>query len=246
MSESKTVEGIVLKRRDFMEADRIFTLFSKEMGVIDVIARGSRKAGAKLATATEPLFAGKIQIAIGKKNNILTQYEPLNSYSKIRTDYDLLTHTFAMLEIFSAVNIPGSISEKAYRLLEQSLNYIIDDTPVLNTMLWSGVHLLDIEGLSPSWVKCIATEEVLSEDPAWFSVHSGGYILRGHESSFRDKILIPAKALITYHKLSSVECPPKKIKDIEMCWYYLAQIWKSHAHQRMPAIDASIALCNKK
>ncbi len=245
MNESNTIQGIVLKRRDFMESDRMITLFTKQEGVIEIIAKGARKAGSKLAAASEPLFTGSFYIAKGKKNGYLTQFEPGVSYSKLRQDYDILTHTFSLLEIFSAVSIPGSIAPKCYDLLEEALNLLIENIPVLNVNLWTCVHLLELEGISPSWIQCISSKNILSEDPAWFSTSFGGYISRGYEKEYKDRMVIPAKALITFFKLGKENSPPQKIKDAEICWYYLAQIWKTHAHKRMPATESSMNACKK-
>ena len=40
---SYRIEGIIIKRRDFGETDRILTVFTKTQGKISVIAKGVRK-----------------------------------------------------------------------------------------------------------------------------------------------------------------------------------------------------------
>ena len=48
-------EGVVLRRVDYGEADRILTVLTREHGKIGVIARGVRKAGSRLAGAYRPV-----------------------------------------------------------------------------------------------------------------------------------------------------------------------------------------------
>jgi len=50
-------EGIVLRRIDYGEADRILTVLTLEHGKIGVIARGVRKSQSRLASRTGPVHA---------------------------------------------------------------------------------------------------------------------------------------------------------------------------------------------
>jgi DNA repair protein RecO (recombination protein O) len=47
MAKTYTIEGVVLNRRDYAEADRIITIFSYEKGKIVVLAKGARKLTSK-------------------------------------------------------------------------------------------------------------------------------------------------------------------------------------------------------
>jgi len=42
-------DGIIIKTRNFSEKDRILTLFSKESGKVEVIAKGARRPGSLLS-----------------------------------------------------------------------------------------------------------------------------------------------------------------------------------------------------
>jgi len=59
-------EGIVLRRIDYGEADRILTVLTLEHGKIGVIARGVRKSQSRLASRTDLFTRSRMQLARGR------------------------------------------------------------------------------------------------------------------------------------------------------------------------------------
>ena len=68
-----SVTAIVLHRTESGENDRRLTLLTLEQGKIDVIARGARKGGSRLAGISEPLVFAKMQLAVGRHRRFVTQ-----------------------------------------------------------------------------------------------------------------------------------------------------------------------------
>lgn len=76
MSRSFTDEGIVLRRVDYAEADRVLTILTREHGKLGVIARGVRKAGGRLAAQTDLFSRSRLQLTSGRGElMVLTQAE---------------------------------------------------------------------------------------------------------------------------------------------------------------------------
>ncbi|MBI2593599.1 DNA repair protein RecO, partial [Candidatus Daviesbacteria bacterium] len=63
---SVAVEGIILKRTNFGEADRMLTVLTKNLGKITVIARGVRKITSRRAGNVELLNVVKLGLFKGK------------------------------------------------------------------------------------------------------------------------------------------------------------------------------------
>src|ERR1043165_6899140 len=117
-----TVHAIVLRRRDSGESDRRLTVLTHELGKIDVIAKGARKAGSRLAGSSDPLVVAKFGLATGKKNLFVTQTQPMASFRGLRTDYERLTFALALCELYSAVVPWEEPFPEAYELLTRSLH----------------------------------------------------------------------------------------------------------------------------
>jgi len=93
--KQRNVEGIILSRINFGEADRLILIFTKELGKIKVVARGSRKIKSKMACFLEPFTVGKYHLISGKNNYIMAGAESLwcSVDSASRTDsYEILSY----------------------------------------------------------------------------------------------------------------------------------------------------------
>ena len=79
-------EAIVLKRTDFGEADRLLTLFSKDLGKISAIAKGARKPQSRKTGHVELFMRSKFFIAKGRNLDIITQAEMVDPHAPLRED----------------------------------------------------------------------------------------------------------------------------------------------------------------
>src|SRR4030081_2051744 len=59
-------EGIVLRRVDYSETDRVLTVLTRQHGKLGVLARGVRKQGSKLAPHTDLFTRSVMQLASGR------------------------------------------------------------------------------------------------------------------------------------------------------------------------------------
>lgn len=92
-------EGIVLKRRNFGEADRILTIFTLHKGKIAVLAKGVRRITSRRAGNVELLNRVAIFLHQTKGMPILTEAASLDTYSKLKEDLKLSTVAFHILEL---------------------------------------------------------------------------------------------------------------------------------------------------
>lgn len=60
-------DGIVLRRVDYSETDRVLTVLTREHGKVGVLARGVRKHGSKLAPHTDMFARSRMQLASGRR-----------------------------------------------------------------------------------------------------------------------------------------------------------------------------------
>lgn len=71
-------EGYIIKRRDFLEADVIITVFTKYHGKIEAVVKGARRSKSRKAGYIDYLNKLKFLFAEGRSLNIVTEIEPLN------------------------------------------------------------------------------------------------------------------------------------------------------------------------
>ena len=107
-------EGIVLKRRNFGEADRILTVFSKDRGKISILAKGVRRITSRRAGNVELLNRVSIFLHPTKGMPILTEAISLDTYSKLKMDLTLSTVAFHIIELVDKLTAEGQESSNLY------------------------------------------------------------------------------------------------------------------------------------
>jgi len=86
MSQTFTTTALVLKRRDHNEHDRLFCLYTKDYGKLDVLAKGTKKISSKLNPYMEPFYLVKVMIAKGKVFDKLANCNLIEGYQNLRHD----------------------------------------------------------------------------------------------------------------------------------------------------------------
>jgi DNA repair protein RecO (recombination protein O) len=82
------IEGIVLKRKNLGEADRVLTILSRESGKITVIAPGVRRIPSRRSPHVELLNFSEFTLYKSSKTfmPIVTAVQTLNDFSSIKSD----------------------------------------------------------------------------------------------------------------------------------------------------------------
>lgn len=114
------IEGIVIKRKDFGEADRILTVFTRHQGKINVIAKGVRKVNSRRAAHVELLNQSFLTIHEARLP-ILTEAETINHYSPIKSDLRRAGFAFYICELLDGLLAEHQESRSTFGLVESVL-----------------------------------------------------------------------------------------------------------------------------
>ena len=82
MLNSSKIDGVILKRSNFGEADKLVTIFSKQQGKIKVLAKGIRRIKSKRAPHLELFNYTTLILHHGKSFDIVTEAKIINDFSK--------------------------------------------------------------------------------------------------------------------------------------------------------------------
>lgn len=77
-----TTKGIVLSERPWRESDRIYSILTRELGLVHATAIGVRKEASKLRGAIEPVSLSTVSLVRGKEYWRLTSAEFIRSFKK--------------------------------------------------------------------------------------------------------------------------------------------------------------------
>lgn len=108
------VEGIILKRRNLGEADRILTVLSHQRGKITILAKGVRRITSRRSGNVELLNRVLMYLHQGKNFLILTEATSLDTYPKLKEDLTLSTYAFHIIELVDKFTAENILSPKDY------------------------------------------------------------------------------------------------------------------------------------
>jgi len=106
MVRQEKVHGLVLSRRNIGESDRLLTLFTREHGVLKVIAKGVRKIPSRRGGHIEPLTLILAVVNGSRGNRFLMGVETMDYYSSLRINEGALESAYVI-----AWAIKGLLSE---------------------------------------------------------------------------------------------------------------------------------------
>ena len=124
MNRTYRTEGIILKRVNFGEADKILTIYTKHYGKIRAIAKGVRKITSRKAGNVELFNQTVIFLAKGKNLDILTEIQVLNSFKIWRKDLKKVAAAYYFCELVDKLTPDNQANRFVYQLLVQTLSKI--------------------------------------------------------------------------------------------------------------------------
>ncbi|MEX2028356.1 MAG: DNA repair protein RecO [Candidatus Curtissbacteria bacterium] len=110
-------EGVILSRRNFGEADRLLTIYTKDYGKITAIAKGVRRPRSKKAGHVELGNWCKVFIARGKNLDLLTEVELRRAFGIAQFGEKKANKIYHLLEIVDILTPANQKNLRVFSLL---------------------------------------------------------------------------------------------------------------------------------
>lgn len=111
------VEGIVLKRRNIGEADRILTVLTRTHGKMTVKAIGVRKIASKRSSHIEPLNRTVMALYKGKGMPVLTEVTTKENFSVLKENLTKIGFAYHLCELVDGLCPEGQENARVYDML---------------------------------------------------------------------------------------------------------------------------------
>lgn len=203
-------EGIVLRRVDYGEADRILTVLTRKHGKIGVIARSVRRSQSRLASRTDLFVRSHMQLARGRGElDVLTQAEPIAAPA-YASDPRRATCAALCAELTDRVLEDHHPDDEIYTLVVDALVACADAArDPRAAVVWFGRRMIDRLGYAPQLYDCAACEQRLGEQAARFSAAGGGLLCQRCSA----------------HDPAAIECSVRVIKCLRVAAANDAALW---------------------
>jgi DNA repair protein RecO (recombination protein O) len=121
MAHTFKAEGIILKRKNFSEADKLITILTRHQGKIVVIAKGIRRIRSKKSAHLELFNVVSLFLAEGRNFDIVTEVQSLETFPELRLDIHKIAYCYELVEVVDKLCPDHQEVEFVY---EQLLNVI--------------------------------------------------------------------------------------------------------------------------
>lgn len=223
-SRSFRTQALILKRRDFGEADRLLTLLTPHNGKLSVVAKGARKPTSKKTGHVELFTRADVLIARGRDLGILVQAEMVEPYLRLREDLGRGAYAGYAAELMDRfVNEGEDDLLQIFRLLDATLARLCNDPDSRLIIRYYEMQLLDLMGYRPELQECVITRDMILPEDQYFSFAEGGVVSPEAAPHTTGLIPLPMKTLkvlrhlqrSTYKRVQSLKLDPARHQDLE-------------------------------
>src|SRR5688572_20661741 len=186
--------AIVLRRLDYGETDRIFTVFSERMGKFSIIAKGVRRPTSKIGAHLELLSVTHLMLARGRDLDVVSGAETLESHHRLRSDLPAFGVASHCAEISDRFLAERDANRPVFRTLSEVLSRLDAGEPPNTIGRWYELFLLEQMGVLPELFRCVVCQRAVDERPNPFSSRLGGVLCQEHARQDSSAFLLSVAA----------------------------------------------------
>lgn len=185
------VEAVILRHSEWGEADRMLTLYTRELGKVRALAKGARKLRSRKAGHLEPFAQASLLLARGRDILLVTQADTLAAYSALRDNLMLTTYAAYVVELLDRFTYEEGENQALYQLLVETLGRLdtaaqrlagsqaTEPAPSGEAELvvrYYEMRLLDLTGFRPQLFQCSGCGKEIQPEDQYFSAETGGVL----------------------------------------------------------------------
>lgn len=167
-------QGIVLRRRDFDEADRLLTVLTRDRGKVTLLAKGARKLGSRKAAHVDLFRRVDLLVHQGRNFGIVSQAEAVETFAHLGDDLESLAAAHYVAELVDTLVTEGDSEQGVFDLTADTLRWLNEggDPPLCQR--YFELHLLDLAGYRPQLYRCLSCGTWLEPVDNRFDIAAGG------------------------------------------------------------------------
>jgi DNA repair protein RecO (recombination protein O) len=179
-SRSSSTDAIVLRARPLGEADRIYTLLTRERGKVDAVAKGVRRARSAMGGRLEALAEVRVALHKGRSLDVITEVRTIASYWEGLVRPDALATASLFAETVDLFSEPELALPEIYALLGGAIGAVAASDAPATLVPRFQLRLLHALGLAPADDVCVrcgagfGPSTGSGQAVAWLDLEAGG------------------------------------------------------------------------
>lgn len=167
----RETEAIVLRTYRLGEADKIASLFTRQMGRLRAVARGALRPKGRYGGVLEPLSYVRAEIYDRENRDLLhlNSVELIESFFSMQQDYRVQLAAQFLAEVGERLLPEREANERTFRLLVTVLRALKTSGEVTRPLLYFDYWVVRLGGFLPSFDACASCGRAFGEDGAYYS-----------------------------------------------------------------------------
>lgn len=178
MSDHYRTQGFVFKREDRLDADRVFSVFTKEFGRVEIVGKAIRKISSKLRSGIEIFSLSDIEFIQGKHRKTLTDAVVQERFKGIYQSPQKLEVAYKMSDVLDSFIRGPQEDQQLFEIIEDSFEKLHSNKSpgiVYHYFFW---NVMSVLGYGVETSQCVQCQEVLHPDRLYFSNKEGGILCK--------------------------------------------------------------------
>jgi DNA repair protein RecO (recombination protein O) len=171
----RETEAIVLRTYRLGEADKIASLFTRQLGRLRAVAQGALRTKSRYGGTLEPLSYVRLWVFERENRDLLrlNSVEIIESFFDMQKDYRVQLAAQFLSEVGERLLPEREVNERIFRLMLAVLRALKNSGEVNRPLLYFDYWMVRLGGFLPSFDACASCGRALGEE--------GGYYARGSE-----------------------------------------------------------------
>jgi DNA repair protein RecO (recombination protein O) len=174
----RETEAIVLRTHRLGEADKVASLFTRQLGRLRAVAAGAQRPKGRYGGTLEPLSYVRLLVFERENRDLLrlNSAELIESFFDMQKDYRVQVAAQYVAEVTERFLPEREVNERAFRLLLAVLRALKRSAEVNRPLLYFDYWLLRLGGFLPDFDRCSACGRSLGEGSGYYGEGSEGLL----------------------------------------------------------------------
>lgn len=181
-------EGIILKVKDFGEADRILTVLSGSEGKFEALARGARRPRSRLVGVTQQFAQVNLLLFRGRSLDTISSAELVSAHSNVWADVVKMAYASYVAELVDKMTGERERNDELYSLVVAAFDTLDAGAPAprVATLAFE-IKFMAASGFLPELGQCVLCG-ASTEQAVWFAPGAGGLVCGRCRATLRDAV----------------------------------------------------------
>ncbi len=170
-------EAVVLKTHDFQETSKIVSLYSKEYGRLQLIAKGVRSSKSKFGALLDGLNYLRIVYYFKETRELqfLSNAELIKAFPHLRDNLERFSYASIIVEIIYRTQLLGEKNPRLFQTIISSFEGINESANYRNYFNAFLIRFIEVSGFHPKLRRCLNCGQPPGGNQVYFDFDRGGY-----------------------------------------------------------------------